>query len=271
MANFPSFFSTIPSIVRPLPTGKSLNHTRKFIDTGDRGTAQTIRAMQDLVSQGKRDERVRTEYTIPIINGKYNGRNCAEKDYHCFCENIFLFCRDNIRYVHDPSGVELVEDAYTVLKRGAADCDSICILFASLCESVGRECRFVTIRKEGVGSYFHVYCEVNIPGEGWVGADCTMKDKPFGWRPDAKYPATSWPASKDATETDQADVAGFSGINEFHCQDHLDGLGDLDDMLTADSVMPTRAPVSVVPSSTSSLLPMAAIGLLAFFLLKGKR
>lgn len=223
------FSLALPSIKRPLPTGKALNHRRQYIAAGDKGTAQTIAAMRDLVTQGKRDERVRRDYSIPIISGKlYPYRDCEPKNYWCYCENIFLYCRDKIKYVHDPNGVELVEDAYTVLTRGAADCDSNCILFASMCESIGRECRFVTIRPEKGGNYFHVFCEVNIPGKGWVTADPTMQGKPFGWRPDSKYPATTWPASNDASELDRSDIGNFPCMESTDLSG-LDGAPDLDD------------------------------------------
>lgn len=118
----------------------------------------------------------------------------------------------------DPNGVELVEDAMTILAKGTADCDSVCILFASMCESIGLPCRFVTIRSELTRPdiYTHVYCEVKIRGHGWMGADCTMKNKPFGWRPDKKYPATAWNASKDAPEIGQTDdVSGLGNPEDL--------------------------------------------------------
>jgi hypothetical protein len=216
-----ALFSSLPAMSGTLPKGSGLNHSREVIAGGDLGTAQTIKRMRDLVTRGKRDERVRTQYVAPILNGTlYPFVNVPEKDYFKYCEALFLYCRDKIRYVHDPAGVEMLEDAWITLQRGAADCDSICICLASMCESIGRACRFVTLRREGGGPYFHVYLEVHIPGQGWVGADATMKDKPFGWKPDSKYPRTAWPASNDKNEVNQQDVAGLS---EICSEERMDG------------------------------------------------
>lgn len=176
----------------PLQTPKC---QRLFILGGNAGTAQTISKMQELVTVGKREEAIR------ILVGEL-AFQCPAKDYYCYVEAAHNFCRDQIRYVFDPSGVELLENPARILKTRAADCDSICILMASICESMGFPCRFVTIKadKQRPDDFSHVFLEVQIPKHGWVGSDPTQPEKPFGWQAGPEYPRKNWPASKDEPE-----------------------------------------------------------------------
>lgn len=171
------------------------DHSREFIANGNLGTAQTIRRMADLVSQGKRDFRVRKKLKDIISR-------CSPKDYFCYAKAAHEFCRDQIRYVFDPNGVELIEAPYQILESGVADCDSIVVLMATLCEQMGFRCEFVTVQADASRpkEFTHVYVQVSVPGRGWVGSDPTMPDKPFGWRPGADMPIKTWPASNDPPE-----------------------------------------------------------------------
>lgn len=182
------------------------NHERLWIPGGYLGTAATIEKMQELVSVGKRDFQIRT------LVGNLIGK-CEQKDYYCYAKACFDFCQKEIKYGFDPVGVELLESPRQILKSKVADCDSICILFATLCETLGLQSRFVTIKADTArpDEYSHVFCEVKVPRKGWVGADCTMKF-PFGWQPDRKYERTNWPASKDSDgDHDTDEMAGMMG------------------------------------------------------------
>lgn len=149
--------------------------------------------MQELVSESKRDRLVRN------LVGKIIQR-CPNKDHYCYAKAIHEFCRDEIRYAYDPVGVEYVESARRILEAGVADCDSIVILFACLCEQIGLPCKFITIKTNprNPEEFTHVYAAVRIPGHGWVASDPTMPQYPFGWQPEAKFPAKEWNASKDS-------------------------------------------------------------------------
>ena len=161
--------------------------------------------MQELVSESKRDRMVRN------VVGKIIKR-CPNKDYYCYAKAIHEFCRDEIRYGYDPVGVEYVESARRVLEAGVADCDSIVILFACLCEQIGLPCKFITIKTNpsNPDEFTHVYAAVKIPKHGWVASDPTMPQKPFGWQPDATFPAKEWHASKDSPpEGFDEDMSGY--------------------------------------------------------------
>lgn len=183
-------------------------HTREWILGGKIGTAQTIRRMRDLVSEGKRDFRVRKVATQLC-------QQCRSKDYSCYARSIFEFCRDKIQYVFDPSGVELLESPYKILEAGAADCDSIVMLLAAMLESVGFPCEFVTIKADvkRPDDYSHVFLRCKVTKVGWVDMDATMPNQPFGWGPPASYPRTFWPASNDQAENHEGDkMAGLGQI-----------------------------------------------------------
>ncbi len=190
------------------------NHTREWMAGGGMETATTIRRMRDLVTQGKRDFRVRTFIGRNIIN------NCPAKDYYCYAEAAHNFCTTQIKYAFDPNGVELIESPWKVIESGIADCDSIVILFATIVESLGMPARFVTIKadKSRPNDFSHVFAEVKIPRKGWVAADCTMADKPFGWTPPDFHARKNWPASNDSPESHDDDA--MAGVA-------MSGLGNL--------------------------------------------
>jgi hypothetical protein len=181
--------------------------------------------MQDLVSQGKRDFRIR-KLVGQLV------QNCPPKNYYCYAEQAFLYCRDRIKYMYDPHGVELIESPWKIVEAGVADCDSIVILFSTLCECMGFPCRFVTIKadKSRPNEFSHVFAEVKIPRKGWVGADPTQPEKPFGWQAGPEYPRQTWPASTDAPE-EYADSEGdaMSGLAAFSAEEgwatRMNGLG----------------------------------------------
>lgn len=186
----------------PLPK----THQRVGIAGGNTGTVQTLSYMRELVSQGKRDFRLRTAV------GKIL-QACPNKDYECFAQSIHQFCTHQIKYVFDPNGIELIEAPYRILEAGIADCDSIVVLAASMCESIGLPARFVTIKADSSrpSQYSHVFLQVKIPNKGWIGMDCTMPDKPFGWEPDGTYPRKTWPSSNDGVEShDKDEMAGLA-------------------------------------------------------------
>ncbi len=201
-----SLFSFFNDLV-PVQGSFSAGTERYSISGGKKGTAETIAKMQELVTEGKRERKVRMALH-DIIKG------CTPKDYLCYARSAYTFCRDKITYVFDPAGVELIENPKYILETKVADCDSICVLLATLCEQMGFPCRFVTIKADlsRPDEYSHVYMQANIPKHGWVSMDCTMPNKEFGWEPDKQFPRTYWPASKDAPESHEGDKMAGLGI-----------------------------------------------------------
>lgn len=171
------------------------------------GTETTINRMRDLVTQGKRDFRIRTAAGQCC-------RQCSPKDYLCYARGVFEFCRDRIQYVFDPSGVELIENPYRILEAGVADCDSIVVLLAAMLESIGFPCEFVTIKADAKrpDEYSHVFLRCKVAKSGWVEMDATMQ-RPFGWGPPEYFKRRFWPASNDRSEDREDDeMAGFGQL-----------------------------------------------------------
>lgn len=189
------------------------NHQRVWIPGGNLGTSATIRRMQALVTHGKRDFRVR-KILKDILAG------CTSKDYLCYAVAIHDWVQSNVKFVFDPNGVEMIEAPWEILQSQVGDCDSICVLCATLYEQAGFPSRFVTIMADASrpDAYSHVFLEVSVPGKGWLGSDCSMPGKPFGWKPSEKHPRKEWPGSLDPVETREGDAMADlpPGTQEVH-------------------------------------------------------
>lgn len=196
-----------PDFIRPLSGKLSPGHERRLIKSGTRGTLETLDAMREMVTLGKREGEVRAQLQEIL-------KDCRPKDYLCYARAAYLFCRDKVKYVFDPSGVELVENPKHILKTRVADCDSICCLLATLCEQMGFQSRFVTIKADlsRPNEFSHVYMQARIPKHGWVSMDATMPDKEFGWEPDQMFSRTYHPASNDAPESHEGDKMAGLGM-----------------------------------------------------------
>lgn len=243
-----------PDALIPLKHPTEAGAERRWIPHGDAGTADTITGMQQMVDEGKRSPRVRE------LAGKLIA-NCPKKDWYAYAKAIFDFCHDQIQYAYDPHGVEWVESPDRILDAGIADCDSICVLFAALCEAIGLVCRYVTVRANGSGKEFsHVYAQVYIPGRGWVGADCTMRHA-FGWEPTG-YESKNWPASSTPPsdenlegldcdcERPTAPMHGLRGMADFSAED-FDPFGTTDHQLEVSTICDECAPVKASEPESS--------------------
>jgi transglutaminase-like putative cysteine protease len=122
---------------------------------------------------------------VKLAAARIVGAACARSDDRCHAEALFLFVRDNIKYVPDPLG-EYYETPRETLLAGSADCDGQAILLASLLRSVGIETKFTF-------SPNHVVVEAWAPRRGlfsgdtnqWLYLDatcdtCTPGEKPNG-------------------------------------------------------------------------------------------
>jgi len=198
--------------LNPIAAGLPKSHQRKSIPSGNAGTAQTIAGMQMLVGKGKRDQRVR-QLAIRLAS------QCKKKDYACYAQKCYEFCRDKIQYVYDPVNVEYVEHPRKLLEAGGGDCDSVCVLLASMLEGIGLPCRYITIKADPSkpNEFSHVYLQVGLPRKGggvrdWKGMDVTMEPRvPFGWEPPKRFPRKAWPASTDPMQEEgDASVMGLA-------------------------------------------------------------
>ena len=188
----------------PLPS----DTLRELIPLGWHGTARTIRVMQRCVSHGKRDPYI-ARLVGQII------QKCSSKDWQCYCRALFDWVKSNIRYVYDPNGVEKVCTPRVTIENGMGDCDDMVVVICAFLETIGLECRFVTIKANRKSDEFsHVYGQVRVPGRDWVSLDCTMQ-YPLGWEAPGNLPRKNWPASLDESERHGGDsMNGLSGLSE---------------------------------------------------------
>lgn len=226
--------SDLIELVEPLPDYEQ----RVSLPFGNAGTEKTINEMQKLVTHHKRSWPVRVQLGQIIWNS-----GVEPKDYYGYAKAIYEFCRDEIRYVFDPNGVEMIETPERILESKIADCDSIVVLMASLFESAGLPARFKTVKadKNRPDEWSHIFLEVNVPGRGWIGADATMPNHDFGWEPPDSLVSKTWPASLDTNERG------------------TDGMGSLNDLRYYPPSWPNQPAVSVNVNRWAEF-PMTATG-----------
>ncbi len=135
--------------------------------------------MARLARQGKADQRIRNLAVALTTRGFLNGQGLKQKDFEGEARRIHAFVRDQIRYVRDTDGIELLHDPVTLLQIGAGDCDDKAILLASLLGSIGHATRFIAVAFEP-SRFSHVWVQVNLNGR-WVDLEPT-EPIPFGRR-----------------------------------------------------------------------------------------
>lgn len=143
----------------------------------NRLTSETIRRMFELVGQAVTDPKFQ-ELVYQITQA------VPGKDYSGEVRSIFNWVKANIKYTRDPYGVELVQDVWSTINRGRADCDDFSILIAAMGEVMGNPSRFVTVSTRPDKEPCHVYPELNTRGR-WTALDVTVAGSSPGWRPSA--------------------------------------------------------------------------------------
>lgn len=116
-----------------------------------------------------RDKAVNLTFYIP------------RSDYAGKVHAIFDWVKSNIKYIPDPTGIEMVHWPTQTMSQSYGDCDDHATLVAALLASIGVLTKFVAVGFEP-GVFVHVFPEALI-GRRWVALDTTEPDKPMGWRP----------------------------------------------------------------------------------------
>lgn len=98
-------------------------------------------------------------------------RGLPQKDDAGEARRLFAFVRDQIRYVKDPEGAEMLHPPEWVLVQGAGDCDDKSILLASLLLSIGHTPRFIAVAFEP-DVFSHVWVQDYLGGV-WVDLETT--------------------------------------------------------------------------------------------------
>lgn len=142
------------------------------ISDGPAGAIQTIAQMRTFVMDAVRDpsQNVR-ELALQIIgNSGFVGQVRA----------IQTWVQENIRYVRDPTDVELVQTPQKTLQWSAGDCDDQAVLVASLLSSIGHPAQFYAMGFRG-GPLEHILTRTKI-GTQWVAVE-TIKPVALGFLP----------------------------------------------------------------------------------------
>jgi len=103
--------------------------------------------------------------------------SCDSAQYVCQAKAVYYFVQRNIKYVPDPKQ-DYVESPKETLLTGAADCDGMAVLLATLEEAIGVNARLVFIPG-------HVYVELKLNDgpnkyKQWFPVDATCKNCRFG-------------------------------------------------------------------------------------------
>lgn len=147
------------------------------IPEGVAGATATMRAMRQLVRDSIREPAQQVRETALSITGTAAG---SGPGYVEQVRRIQSWVQNNIRYVRDPTTVELVQTPQKTLEYKAGDCDDQAVLTAALLDSLGHPAQFVAVGLNGE-PLSHVMVQTLI-GDKWYGVE-TIEPHPLGWMP----------------------------------------------------------------------------------------
>jgi len=149
--------------------------TLSGINGGTLGVRDTLICMRDYVRDAIRDpqQRIR-EMALEIV------RPLPERAYGQEVAALHAWVRDNIRYVQDPEGLELVATPIKTVQYGQGDCDDKSTLLAALLTSLNHPSRFAAVGLDG-NPISHVLVETRV-GDRWIPLETILNVEP-GWYP----------------------------------------------------------------------------------------
>lgn len=167
---------------------------------GDAGTAQTIRRMRWLIDRAKKDPLFQ-QWIAYLLRAT----NVPPFDWMGEIRAFFNAARSGVRYTRDPVGKEVLRAPRETLLLGIGDCDDLTMLMCAAAESVGAQCRIVTISQAGMPplpdlpEWTHVYPEANVDGR-WIALDLARKHPRFGAQPRHFTRRAIWSTWDDSAE-----------------------------------------------------------------------
>lgn len=141
------------------------------IAKGRRGTDETVRIMEKLVTASQRAPWLR-ERALDIL------RQRGITDTHDpqpAATAIFDWVKRNIAFIHDPVQTDTLQEPEVTLRYRAGDCDDHAILVAALAETIGIPSRFLVVGASP-DRFEHVLCQVWVRGR-WATADTAESDQ----------------------------------------------------------------------------------------------
>jgi tetratricopeptide (TPR) repeat protein len=137
-----------------------------------------VAGMIEQAKKGSREPSVRKtayEAARKVYNEPLDIKRMPAEERNKVAEAIFLWARDNIKYINDPPG-DHFQPAVATLEISAGDCDDQAILLAAMLGSIGFEPIFVVLPD-------HVYIELQQPDGEPIPMDPTVKNAIFGQLP----------------------------------------------------------------------------------------
>lgn len=168
---------------------------RAPLQSGEAGTAQTIKAMRGLVDQAVSDPAfVRKAKEIVAHVPAYDevGEVYA----------LYQWVKHNVRYTKDPVTKETLYPPQEFLHIRSGDCDDISMLIGALGIALGYPARLITISADASSpqEFSHVYPELEVPaGSGqWIALDSARPGAEFGIEPPMFYRKRAWSLTDDS-------------------------------------------------------------------------
>lgn len=152
--------------------------TLQALPDGVDGIRATLKLMVKTTRQYKKDIGIVT-LARQLIDSAPGTAN--EKNYIDFVTLLQRFVRDEIRYVRDIHGVEMLQTPTRTLQIRTGDCDDKSTLLASLLASIGLPTRFLALGFDS-GPFTHVIAEVKL-GTRWIPLETILDGKEPGWFP----------------------------------------------------------------------------------------
>ncbi len=110
----------------------------------------TQKTLDLMLEQAQKDAPAVRDLAIKIVGP------CGSRKNICEARKIQEFVQNNIKYVRDPLGVELLNSALITLNIKAGDCDDHSVLVVALLRSIGISAGFCAIANIQ-DIYYHVY------------------------------------------------------------------------------------------------------------------
>lgn len=131
---------------------------------GREAVEQTLRVMAGSIQEARLQPTIRA-LAESIVKG------LPQKNYRAEAEAVQIWVQDNIRYLRDPRGNELLQSPLVTLAKRQGDCDDQTALTAALLASIGQTVRLVAVAFKP-GKFAHVLTETQL-GDVWTPVETT--------------------------------------------------------------------------------------------------
>jgi ribosomal protein L31E len=142
------------------------------VSEGPNGLGHALGAVRKIATLATQDAHT---YEIRSLATRIT-RDVPSKDKIGELGALYRWVRDNVRYRHDPRGLEWIQAPTRTLKERAGDCDDLAGLLSALAQSIGYETRYRTVGPK-LHDQRHVSTEAlaNESERVWVSLDPVLE------------------------------------------------------------------------------------------------